>query len=167
MPPTDGACRPLEPADLARVLELEPVLFGREAWTRGMYREELASPTRAYRAIDDGGRLVAWGGVLLGETAQILTLGVDPDHQRRGLGSRLLRDLLAIAADHGAREVLLEVRASDDGAQRLYLRHGFLPIGRRRNYYQLIGEDAVVMRRVIAGPPPQDEQAGPKDSVGP
>jgi len=141
-----GEPRPLSVADLPRILELEPVLFGAEAWTRGMYLEELTHPSRVYRGIDVDGRLVAWGGVLLDETAQVLTIGVDPAHQRRGLGSRLLADLVRTCRDRGAAEILLEVRASDDVAQRLYLRHGFRPIGRRRNYYQHIREDAVVMR---------------------
>lgn len=148
VPPTKGEPRPLTLADLPHVLELEPVLFGPEAWTRGMYREELTNPTRVYRGLDVDGQLVAWGGIMVGETAQVLTIGVDPAHQRRGLGTRLLEDLVAIAVARGAAEVLLEVRASDDVAQRLYLRHGFRPIGRRRNYYQHIREDAVVMRLV-------------------
>ncbi len=149
MPPTEGQPRDITPADIPRILELEPVLFGAESWNRGMYREEFSLPDRAYRGIDAGGRLVAYGGVLLAETAQVLTIGVDPDHQRRGLGSLLLADLLAIAVAAGAGEVVLEVRATDRGAQRLYERHGFVAIARRRNYYQLIGEDALVMRLTL------------------
>lgn len=146
MPPDP---RDLTVADLPRILELEAVLFGREAWTAGMYREELASPFRAYRGLDDDGTLVAYGGILLAEQAQVLTIGVAPSHQRRGLGGVLLRDLLALVSDH-ATEVFLEVRASDEVARRLYERHGFELVGVRRNYYPRIHEDALVMR---AAPP--------------
>ena len=45
----------------------------------------------------------------------------------------------------GARAVSLEVRVSNWGAQRLYSRFGFRPVGIRKNYYQETGEDAVVM----------------------
>lgn len=136
--------RDLGLGDIPRILELEADLFGPEAWTAGMYREELTSPFRAYRGIDDE-VLVAYGGVLLAEEAQVLTIGVARSHQRRGLGGVLLRDLLSLAGAH-AREVFLEVRASDDVARHLYERHGFTVIGRRRNYYPRIGEDALVMR---------------------
>jgi [ribosomal protein S18]-alanine N-acetyltransferase len=43
--------------------------------------------------------------------------------------------------------VLLEVRADNEVAQRLYTRRGFEEIGRRRGYYQPSGDDAVVMKR--------------------
>ncbi len=137
--------RDLGLGDVPRILELEADLFGPEAWTAGMYREELTSPFRAYRGIDDSGVLVAYGGVLLAEEAQVLTIGVARSHQRRGIGGVLLHDLLSVAGAH-AREVFLEVRASDEVARRLYERHGFTVIGRRRNYYPRIGEDALVMR---------------------
>jgi len=143
--------RDLGPADIPRILQLEEDLFGPEAWTAGMYREELASPYRAYRGIDDSGVLVAYGGILLAGEAQVLTVGVARTHQRRGLGGVLLRDLLAIAAG-GAREVFLEVRASDVVARHLYERHGFTAIGLRRNYYPRLGEDALVMRADLTAP---------------
>lgn len=142
MPPEP---RDLTAADIPRILELEADLFGPEAWTAGMYREELRNPFRAYRGIDDAGTLVAYGGLLVAEEAQVLTIGVARSHQRRGLGGLLLRDLLAIAAGH-ATEVYLEVRATDEVARHLYERHGFAAVGRRRNYYPRIGEDALVMR---------------------
>ena len=56
----------------------------------------------------------------------------------------LLRDLLAAA---GPRRILLDVRVDNATAQRLYERHGFVPIGRRRRYYQPSGTDALVMAR--------------------
>ena len=43
--------------------------------------------------------------------------------------------------------MLLEVRADNEAAQRLYQRRGFTEIGRRRGYYQPSGADAVVMKR--------------------
>jgi ribosomal-protein-alanine N-acetyltransferase len=45
----------------------------------------------------------------------------------------------------GAEAVSLEVRVTNWGAQRLYGRFGFRPVGVRRNYYQEIGEDALIM----------------------
>jgi ribosomal-protein-alanine N-acetyltransferase len=66
-------------------------------------------------------------------------------HHRRRIGSRLLRELIVNAVDMGADAVSLEVRVTNWGAQRLYGRFGFRPVGVRKNYYQEINEDALIM----------------------
>jgi [ribosomal protein S18]-alanine N-acetyltransferase len=132
---------------VADVLELERELFGAEAWSAAAYWSELAeTATRHYVAAVDGqDRVVGYAGLaVIGDEAHVLTIGVTGAAQGRGLGAALLRDLLAVA---GGRRVLLEVRADNEVAQRLYRRHGFAPVGRRRRYYQPSGVDAVVMAR--------------------
>jgi ribosomal protein S18 acetylase RimI-like enzyme len=74
---------------------------------------------------------------------------VRPDHQRTGLGRRLLNSLLDEARRRGCREVFLEVRAENTVAIRLYEHAGFEVTGRRRGYYGR-GADAIVMRRVLS-----------------
>jgi [ribosomal protein S18]-alanine N-acetyltransferase len=156
----DVRLRPLRLDDLDRVMELEDQLFGPGAWGRGAYVEELTvAPGRTYVAAvvdaEDGERLVGYAGLAAAEEAQVMTVGVDADYRRRGIGARLVDALLAAAREDGARTVLLEVRASDEGAQRLYRRAGFEPVGRRRRYYQAEREDAVVMRaRLTPSPGP-------------
>jgi ribosomal-protein-alanine N-acetyltransferase len=157
--------RALRFSDLDRVLALEPELFGRGAWSRGVYDEELATPGRTYLAavVDDPDELlVGWAGLAAGEEAQVMTVGVAPGYRRRGIATQLLGALLDVAREQGARSVLLEVRASDDGAQALYARAGFTPIGRRRHYYVAEGEDAIVMRTVLrrGSGPVGSEQGG-------
>ena len=60
-------------------------------------------------------------------------------------GLALAGSLLLAACDMGAEAVSLEVRVTNWGAQRLYARFGFRPVGIRKNYYQEIGEDALIM----------------------
>ena len=62
----------------------------------------------------------------------------------------MLTELVSTAQQAGCPDVLLEVRQSNEVAQRLYTRHGFVPIGRRRRYYQAPPEDAVVMRLTLS-----------------
>ncbi|MGC5615715.1 ribosomal protein S18-alanine N-acetyltransferase [Georgenia sp. Z1491] len=139
--------RPLTRADIDRVAELEPVLFGPDDWSAGIYRTELAQQGRTYlAAVDDEDRLVAWAGTAAGEETQVMTVGVDPAHRRRGLATRLLGELVDRARRAGSRSVVLEVRADDDGARALYERAGFEAVGIRPRYYQRSGRDAVVMR---------------------
>lgn len=144
--------RPLRPNDLDRVLELEAQLFGLGAWTRGMFDDELGAPGRCYLAIEEGGRLVGYAGGLLAEESHVMTIGVAPEARRRGHGARLLGALMTEARRAGATSMVLEVRADDDGPQRLYRRFGFEPIGLRPGYYQLEGADALVMRAELAPP---------------
>jgi ribosomal-protein-alanine N-acetyltransferase len=83
--------------------------------------------------------------ICYGEEAHVTNVAVDPLQQRRGIASRLLRDLILAAVDMGAEAVSLEVRVTNWGAQRLYGRFGFRPVGVRKNYYQEINEDALIM----------------------
>ena len=92
--------------------------------------------------------VVGWAGLAVdGGQGDVLTIGVRPELQGRGVGARLLTALLDEAAARGCREVFLEVRADNDRARRLYERFGFTPIGVRKRYYQPSGVDAIVMVR--------------------
>jgi [ribosomal protein S18]-alanine N-acetyltransferase len=67
----------------------------------------------------------------------------------RGIGERLVAEVLRRAERRGVREIYLEVRPSNEVARRLYERYGFSQVGRRRNYYQEPVEDALVLRRPL------------------
>ena len=131
---------------LDRVMELEHELFEAETWSLAGYWNELAEAGRRYVvAVDPDDLVLGFGGLAVGgDEAHVLTLAVTGAAQGGGLGTALLRDLLDAAGD---RRVFLEVRADNPTAQRLYERHGFVPVGRRRRYYQPSGVDAVVMAR--------------------
>jgi ribosomal-protein-alanine N-acetyltransferase len=91
--------------------------------------------------------MVGYGGLIAyDDEAHVATLGVTTALQGEGIGSLLLDALLA-EADKRSPVVLLEVRADNAAAQRLYKRRGFVEIGRRRGYYQPSGADAVIMKR--------------------
>jgi [ribosomal protein S18]-alanine N-acetyltransferase len=77
----------------------------------------------------------------------VQTIAVASAEQGRGLGARLLTELLRAATGFGCREVFLEVRADNERAQRLYMRFGFETVGVRRGYYQPGNHDAWTMRR--------------------
>ncbi|WP_233488701.1 ribosomal protein S18-alanine N-acetyltransferase [Blastococcus sp. TF02-09] len=140
--------RPMQRADLGRVMELEEELFAPDTWTLAMYREELAlTDTRHYLVAEDDGTVVGYAGLIAyDDEAHVATIGVTASRQGEGTGALLLDALLA-EADRRSPVVLLEVRADNEHAQELYRRRGFAEIGRRRGYYQPSGTDAVVMRR--------------------
>ena len=145
--------RPLLTDDLPVVLELERKIFPDDAWSPGMFADELALEGRGrhYVAAEEGNRIVGYAGMMLpgGRQAEVLTLAVDAGHWGRGIGSALLTELLEEAVRCDCTEVFLEVRADNSRAQDLYRRYGFGEIGIRRGYYQPSGVDAIVMRRAL------------------
>ena len=130
----------------------EQAMFGTEAWSRASYLAELADKRNRYymAAESPGGELLGWAGVLvIGETAEIMTVGVVPSARRAGTGRRLLDVLLAEAVARGATEAFLEVRTDNDAARALYRAAGFDEVGYRRGYYAGGSVDAVTMRKAL------------------
>jgi [ribosomal protein S18]-alanine N-acetyltransferase len=146
-PVTIGA---LTPADAARCAELEAELFdGDDPWPAVAFHRELASQHNHYVAARTADTLVGYGGISrLGRKPpfeyEVHTIGVDPAYQGRGIGRRLLDELLKFA-DAGV--VYLEVRTDNEVAIALYRSMGFDQIGLRRRYYRVSGADAYTMRR--------------------
>lgn len=155
----------MRPSDADRCAELETLLFaGDGPWSAAAFRSELAHAHNHYvvvRGADD--RVIGYAGIALLGTApdieaEVHTIGVDPEHRRRGLGSVLLAALLGLA-DRRAAAVFLEVRTDNDAAITLYRREGFEVVGTRRNYYQPSGADAYTMRRPASSPEPEEQQS--------
>jgi [ribosomal protein S18]-alanine N-acetyltransferase len=146
-PVTIGA---LTPADAQRCAELEAQLFdGDDPWPAVAFNRELAVKHNHYVGARAAGTLVGYAGISrLGRKPpfeyEVHTIGVDPAYQRRGIGRRLLDELL-VFADGGA--VYLEVRTDNQAAIALYRSSGFEQIGLRRRYYRVSGADAYTMRR--------------------
>ena len=88
---------------------------------------------------------------LSGDVADLMTIATAPVAQGRGLGRRLLDELVRRAERSGAEALLLEVRADNEAAKRLYATSGFEVISVRRRYYQPGDIDALVMRKHIGG----------------
>jgi ribosomal-protein-alanine N-acetyltransferase len=76
---------------------------------------------------------------------EIENIVVAPTHRRRGVGIKIIRELLIQAQYTGATSVLLEVRESNLAARRLYEKLGFSQHGRRYSYYQGPEEDALLL----------------------
>lgn len=144
--------RPMTHADVQVMCALEEAIFAEDPWTPGMVDEELRAAGRHYVAAcvstnNGPEEVVGYAGITLGPDADVMTIGVLPAWRGRGVGARLLADLLATADATGSERIFLEVRASNDAAQGLYRRYGFETIGYIRNYFRHPREDAVTMLR--------------------
>ncbi len=136
----------MQEMDLDAVHAIDQLSFS-APWSRRSYENELNDRrlSRSWVAVLGGsiiGAIVAW---LLVDELHIVTLSVHPQHRRRGVARSLLRTALAEARQRGAVSAALEVRAGNRPAQELYRDFGFKIVGRRPNYYQDNGEDALLM----------------------
>jgi len=146
--------------DLEVIMPLEVALFPSDPWTLEQFWSELAGvpATRHYVLAERGGEIAGYAGLIATRhEADIQTVAVRSDRQGAGVGAQLVGELLAEARRRGIGDVVLEVRADNEPAQRLYRRVGFSEVGVRRGYYRSapVGAsgadaprvDALLMRR--------------------
>ena len=87
----------------------------------------------------------------------LTNLAVDPLRRRLGIARHLVAAVLAWARSEGLEEVWLEVRESNVAARSLYRAEGFAVVSRRRDYYRLPTEDALVLVLPLRSTPPLHE----------
>lgn len=81
--------------------------------------------------------------------AEILNFGIAETFQQQGIGTLLFNGFLLTARAAQIQSIWLEVRASNQNALGFYQSRGFVEIQRRRNFYALPAEDAVVMKLTL------------------
>jgi ribosomal-protein-alanine N-acetyltransferase len=140
--------RDLEGRDLERVRELLSGAREARAWAV----DDLLAPQRDFQV-----RVAEQEGAVCGvvifrvaaDEAEILNIVVQGARRRLGIGSRLMNDVLEACRIAGAQKIYLEVRDSNSVAREFYSRLGFREAGRRRNYYPMPPEDALVLVRTM------------------
>jgi ribosomal-protein-alanine N-acetyltransferase len=142
---------PAAPA-LAEALAAHHALSFAEAWSADSFARMLAIPGTFGAVARGAGEIV--GFVLAragGGEGEILTIGVDPQKRRQGVGRALLTAAIAEARRRGATDIFLEVGEDNEAALSLYLREGFHAIGRRPGYYRVAdtATDALTLKRSL------------------
>jgi len=136
----------MEWAHLEQILAIEAVSFP-TPWSRQAFVHELLDNDLAsYVVALDGERVVGYAGMwIIIDEAHLTNVAVHPDYRGRGIGEGLLNELIRVAVNLGAERMTLEVRVSNQVAQKLYQRLGFRQIGLRKGYYSDTKEDAIIM----------------------
>jgi [ribosomal protein S18]-alanine N-acetyltransferase len=137
--------------DIPLLLSIENALFQDEAWSGEVFESEFAllGTTRTYRVIEDNKEIVAYFGLaIVDDTADITTIAVRADFQGRGIGTKLMQEILDIAAKRNLRKIMLEVKPENLAAISLYQKFDFEVIGLRRNYYGP-SKDALTMQKLV------------------
>jgi len=140
--------RRFEPRDFSEAVEIDVEAGGdHDPYLLTFFFENY--PT-TFLVAESGGKIA---GMVLGFRqspleGRIFWLAVRSDHWSRGIGRRLMTELLEIFRRLGVMEVILEVRSGNKRAQRLYLNLGFEIFTTCKNYYP-DGEGAIIMRRPL------------------
>ena len=146
--PSPGpALRKAGPEDIDAVYAIEAE--GRGRWNRRQFADELSLAFSRFTVLETEygvtGFSVAW---IVGDEVQLNNIGVKREHRRRGFGSLLIADLVALCGPPPLkRSLLLEVSSLNEAALGLYRSKGFVETGRRKSYYDEI--DAILMELVI------------------
>lgn len=149
--------RTATPADIPAMMALEHHAVTAAHWRPAQY-EGLFSATAGARlalVIEEErvcGFIVAR---LLPDEWEIENVAVAGPARRRGLGTRLLGELLQMARARGVASVFLEVRESNHAARSLYEKWAFREAGRRKRYYSDPPEDAILYRLSFPQPAPE------------
>ena len=144
--------KPLTSNDVAEVVALDEICLGglwkAEAYLREIDSDKstlitlrLAEPESSNRS-----KIIGMGCLWsIVDEAHITLLAIHPDYRRQGLGQLLLLELLKDAISRNLAWATLEVNENNSTAVNLYKKYGFQIAGKRKNYYQPAGDDALVL----------------------
>jgi len=136
--------------DLHEVVEIEES-SGLNRWGHDAYKRELFTNPNSImlvaRNLFSASSVVGFfAGWIVEDELHVNNVATHRHFRRLGVGRSLMEYAIDEARRRGARHVLLEVRASNEVAQLLYKELGFRFVGRRRDYYRMPIEDALVMK---------------------
>jgi len=134
--------------DLQVFVSLDKELFPYSPWSASQYKEEFSAPTRHFVvAIDESQDIIGYAGVFAPGQAEadILTVGVVPEHRGKGIAKALMALITNWAKAQGSIAMMLEVKIDNPEAIGLYESLGYSKLNVRKDYFGA-GLDAQVMR---------------------
>ena len=143
---------PMEERHLDVLVELERECFS-EPWTRAGLAAEFDNPVAVFRVAELGGRPAGYAGMhCVLDECYVANVAVFPQYRRRGVARALMENLIAFAREYGERFLTLEVRPSNAAGLALYAGLGFREAGRRKDFYRLPKEDALLLTLTLGKP---------------
>lgn len=136
---------PLEESYIDDIVNISILSFP-IAWTKEAFQNELSNKFARYVIAAKDNVIIGYGGmwVILDE-AHVTNIAVHPEYRGIGAGALIVEALLDVCRYEKATSITLEVRKSNETAQNLYMKYGFIEEGVRKNYYEDNREDAIIM----------------------
>ncbi len=129
---------------LSRIVEIENQSF-QEPWSREGFREMMANPSFQSLGVFFDRKLAGYVFYyLVMDELHVMNVAIDPVFRNKGLGEKLLAQVHDFGKKHGIKFAYLEVRETNNAAQKLYEKLGYHKQGRRIGYYPN-REDALLM----------------------
>ena len=111
--------------DIAQVAEIERQIFS-IPWSEKAFRDSMESDNTIYIVAKENDNVAGYAGMYLSfEEGNITNVAVNPLSRRKGIGEKIVRDILNRAYEKGVRDVFLEVRETNSVAIALYEKIGF------------------------------------------
>ncbi|MGX1433866.1 [ribosomal protein S18]-alanine N-acetyltransferase [Cytobacillus horneckiae] len=138
--------RLMKEQDIDDVLKVEHESFS-VPWSReAFYNEITKNQFAAYIVIEENGQVIGYSGTwVVTDEAHVTNVAILPQYRGRKLGEAMMKKLMEIASELGAKTMTLEVRVTNEVARKLYRKLGFQDGGIRKNYYTDNQEDALIM----------------------
>ena len=139
--------RELDTKDIPQVYAIECDNFS-QPWTKEAILGEIASDRSHYLVASDGEEILGFIGFWkIFDEGHITNIAVSKSNHNQGIGSRLVKGMLALGPGLGIDKFTLEVRVGNKQAIALYEKFGFKSAGIRKGFYDLPKEDAMIMWR--------------------
>ena len=136
---------PMDKSHIKEIAQIEKECFS-EPWSEASFEEELYNPLCSIIVAQrpDGAVLGYAGLHAIMDEGYIDNVAVREDYRGQGIADDLLGAFIRFGQANLA-FLTLEVRPSNAPAIQLYYKHGFVQVGRRKDYYQHPREDAIIM----------------------
>lgn len=135
----------MDDALIPHIRQIAKQAYGKDPWTQQQYEDDMSNSATSYIGAFDTGYLIGYIHYsIVGSQGEVLNIAVHPAYQNQGVAKKLIQ--AAFKQHLQIISWLLEVRVSNEVAQRVYQAIGFKQISMRRNYYKRPTEDAIVMQ---------------------
>lgn len=136
---------PMDKSHLQGIADIEKECFS-TPWTVPMLEEELDNLCACFIVAEgEDGSVLGYAGLhVAADEGYIDNIAVQEAYRHQGVGEALLGAFIRFGKEKLA-FLTLEVRPSNGPAIQFYMKHGFVQVGRRKNFYSAPREDAILM----------------------
>lgn len=136
--------QPMNESDL-NILEASFDTDFKSTWKFSTLKSEFSNPSSKYVVAYLDNELVGFAGIWLSyDDAHITNIVTKKNQRGKGIGSKLLEQLIQLTKQNDKSSLTLEVNTNNTSAQRLYNKYNFKNLGIRKKYYNG-NEDAFIM----------------------